>query len=333
MNKIGISLGMTCDAAVWGINNDLRERKINGYKTCPFDEMLSNYPGVVECLKDDFKYFCDTNYLTIVDTTDGPFIFNSKYKFAFNHESPGHDNLHIKQQWNEGINHFINNNFTNFIERYNKRINSFREYLANPNNYINFLIERYNTFKVDLWELKDALLLHYPNLKFNFNIIFIDNISARKVLQTLQFSDEDEEINRLDYWMDSPNFFYNNFQISYNNLQKKAERQQNLMLEQIFAKISNLENKINDFHNIYNIHTTNTNTNTNNTNFKVICVDSETQTQEQEQEQKQEEKMPRFQTQSKIQIQVQDQYHNDIQNQNQGESGTKKIFHFKPQRV
>ena len=246
MNKIGISLGMKCDAAVWGVNNGLREKKTNGYKTCPFDEMLSNYPGVIECLKDDFKYFCDINYLTIINTTDGPFIFNSKYKFAFNHESPGHDNLHITQKWDEGINHFINNNFANFIKRYNKRINSFREYLSNPNNYIEFILQRYNTFKVDLWELKDALLVHYPELKFNFNIVFIDNDSARKILQTLQFIDEDEEINRLDYWMDSPNYFYNNSQITCNNFQKKTENKPNLILEKIFSKLSDLEDKINN---------------------------------------------------------------------------------------
>jgi len=270
MNKIGISLGMTCDAAIWGINNDLREKKINGYKTCPFDEMLSNYPGVIECLKDDFKYFCDINYLTIVNTTDGPFIINSKYKFAFNHESPGHDNLHVKQEWTEGINHFINNNFTHFIERYDKRIDSFRKYLSNPNNYIEFIIQRYNTFKVDLWELKDALLLHYPNLKFNFNVLFIDNVAARKVLQTLQFTEDDDEMNRLDYWMDSPNYFYNNFKIICKNLQTKAEKKENLILENIFRKLSDLENKINELSELNKIN--------NNSKVKVVCIDNETQT-------------------------------------------------------
>ena len=83
MKKIGISLGMKCDAAVWGINNGIRETKENGYNTCPFDEMLSNYPGLLECLKDDFKYFCDINYIKIINTSEGPFIYNSKYKFIF----------------------------------------------------------------------------------------------------------------------------------------------------------------------------------------------------------------------------------------------------------
>ena len=209
MRRIGISLGMKCDAAVWGIENGIRERKINGYQTCPFDEMLSNYPGILECLRDDFKYFCDTKYLEIIHTTDGPFIFNSKYKFAFNHESPGHDNLHIIQKWPEGINHFINNNYAHFIQRYEKRINSFRSYLSDPNNYIEFILQRYNTFTSDLWQLNDILLIRYPHLKFKINIIFIDNITAKKVLQLLNFNYTDEEIYRLQYWFETPNYNFN----------------------------------------------------------------------------------------------------------------------------
>lgn len=249
MNKIGISLGMKCDAAIWGIETGLRKRKIEGYNTCPFDEMLSNYPGILQCLKDDFKYFCDTNYLKIIDTQDGPFIFNTKYKFAFNHESPGHDNLHIKQEWAEGINHFINNNYAHFIERYTKRINSFREYLLDPNNYIEFIIQRYNTFKIDLWELKDILLLHYPDLKLNFNVIFIDNIEARKVLKVLQFTENDEEMDRLNYWMDSPSYYYNNLLITHKYLHKKENNNNIDLLNSILDKLLHLENKFDSLSN------------------------------------------------------------------------------------
>ena len=72
MKKIGISLGMKCDAAVWGISTGIRDTKANGYNTCPFDEMLSNYPGILECLRDDFKYFCDTNYFCLLYTSPSP---------------------------------------------------------------------------------------------------------------------------------------------------------------------------------------------------------------------------------------------------------------------
>lgn len=235
MQKIGISLGMKCDAAIWGVENGIRETKINGYHTCPFDEMLCNYPGMVECLKDNFAYFCDVNYLKIINTSDGPFIYNTKYKFAFNHESPGHDDLHIKQKWPEGINHFINNNFFHFIERYNKRIKSFREYLSDPNNEIEFILQRYNTFNEDLWDLKDALLLHYPNLKYEVHILYIENTLARKILQMLQFTIHDEEIDRLDYWLDTP-ICFNTDHIMKQNYRHKT----------VIDKIDKLEDKINE---------------------------------------------------------------------------------------
>ena len=63
MSKIGISLGWNCGPATYGANNGLREIKANGYQTCPFDEMVSNLPGVIECIKDDFKYITDDKNL------------------------------------------------------------------------------------------------------------------------------------------------------------------------------------------------------------------------------------------------------------------------------
>ena len=200
MTAIGISLGFTCDSAVWGVEQGLREKKENGYKTCPFDEMLSNYPGLIECLKDDFKYFCDPDYLTIIETTCGPFIYNTKYKFAFNHESPGHDDLYLTQKWPEGINHFINNNFAHFIERYKNRIKSFRDYLSNSNNYISFILQRYNTYQIDLQDLRNVLKECYPNLRYYIHILFIDDKKAESVLKMLKLDDNDSEVTRLKYW-------------------------------------------------------------------------------------------------------------------------------------
>ena len=91
----GISLGWNCDSAIYAVRNNLRNIKSNGYKTCPFDEMVSNYSGIVECIKDDFKYFCDLNYLKLIEVPEdskyfndkewGRFnIYNTKYKFVFN---------------------------------------------------------------------------------------------------------------------------------------------------------------------------------------------------------------------------------------------------------
>lgn len=55
MKTIGISLGWNCSPAIAGVSNGIRLSKSNGYLTCPFDEMVSNLPGIIECISDDFK--------------------------------------------------------------------------------------------------------------------------------------------------------------------------------------------------------------------------------------------------------------------------------------
>ncbi len=98
----GISLGLSCTSAILGVQKGIRKTKKNGYMTCPFDTMVSNYKGIIECIKDDFLYFCDPLYLELkLLKNAGPkydqpeyLIYNNKYKFIFNHESPGHANLY-----------------------------------------------------------------------------------------------------------------------------------------------------------------------------------------------------------------------------------------------
>ncbi len=47
MKQIFISLGLNCSSAIYGVNNNLRNTKKDGYKTCPFDLMLSSYNGII----------------------------------------------------------------------------------------------------------------------------------------------------------------------------------------------------------------------------------------------------------------------------------------------
>ena len=105
----GISLGWNCHSAINGVALGFRNIKSNGYKTCPFDEMISNYKGIIDCINDDFEYFCDIKYLELIKipkeskwlNTNGDgdiMIYNKKYNFIFNHESPGHANLFISQK-------------------------------------------------------------------------------------------------------------------------------------------------------------------------------------------------------------------------------------------
>ena len=165
-----ISLGWNCESASKGVSLGIRKTRENGYKTCPFDECITNYEGILLCIKEDFKYFCDLNYLKLIPAKfstggiikDELLIYNIRYNFIFNHESPEHGNLYIKQNWQGGKNHYIDNNFFLFIERYTRRINNFREYI---NNYkITFIIGKVDN---DFSKLNEIIKIKYPNLKFN----------------------------------------------------------------------------------------------------------------------------------------------------------------------
>lgn len=177
MNREGISLGWNCSAAQEGLALGLRKTKSNGYETCPFDMMISNYVGLCKCIEDDFKYFCDPNYLELRDAPemgkhipnqkDGEkWVYNTYYNFVFNHESPYHGNLYQNERWS-GPFHFVENNFENFIKRYTKRIDSFRKYL-NGDNIIDFILVRYNSVPN---ELVSILKEKHPNLKFKIHTI------------------------------------------------------------------------------------------------------------------------------------------------------------------
>ena len=135
-----ISLGWNCEPSMKSVNCGFRKTKNEGYLTCPFDAMCSNFDGIKLCMMEDFKYFCDPQFLKIIlapFSTGGivkgeSLLVNTRYNFIFNHESPGHANLYVRQNWSGGINHFINNGFKLFIERYSRRINNFRTYVSEP---------------------------------------------------------------------------------------------------------------------------------------------------------------------------------------------------------
>jgi len=169
--QTGISLGWNCGPARVGLSNGVRAPKSDGYRTCPFDEMITNLPGIIECLKDDFKYFTDSEYLSLIEApfTSGDIkggerlIYNTKYNFIFNHESPDHANLYRKQKWKGGMYHYTDNDYKLFKERYNRRVDAFRYYL-NSGNMIVFLIARFND---DYTEFRSVLSKIYPSLEYS----------------------------------------------------------------------------------------------------------------------------------------------------------------------
>jgi hypothetical protein len=168
-NNIAISLGNVCYSAEWAVANGLRSTKANGYKTCPFDLMVSNYNGLIKCIYEDFQHFCNPHFLILNKSG----IYNTYYNFAFNHESPEHANIYLHENWPEGKNHFVNNNFKHFIDRYNCRIQSFREYLWNSNNHIIFIIQFvYDQNPNDnCMKLREALKVKYPHLNYSIRIL------------------------------------------------------------------------------------------------------------------------------------------------------------------
>lgn len=167
---IGISLGWNCYSAYKAVDWGHRLRKSQGYKTCPFDEMVTNYEGIVECINDGLTPLTDTNYLRIIhlpsDAIHNPnddLIHHSKYKFWFNHESPGHANLYLTQNWPGGKEHYIANNYEKFCERYNRRIDNFKSYVT-CGERVNFIITR---FPDPMKELHDAISHAWPDLSYS----------------------------------------------------------------------------------------------------------------------------------------------------------------------
>lgn len=207
--EVGISLGFRCKSAVYGVQSGIRKTKKQGYLTCPFDEMISNYPGLLACIADDFEHFCNPQYLTLLKAPSNwklkngdaeYFIYNTKYKFIFNHESPGHANLYLTQKWPGGVNHFVANNYEQFSIRYKNRIANFFSYLKDPNNFITFILSRYNTkCDQDIVALHDLLRAKYPDLKYKFIYLEADKKDVylhHKFL--MQFDDTEEELARLN---------------------------------------------------------------------------------------------------------------------------------------
>jgi hypothetical protein len=171
ISNIGISLGWNCHSAVWATDNGIRSRKSDGYKTCPFDIIVTNYVGIVDCLLDDFKFMCDDKFLEIRPgkSDNEVLIFNTKYNFIFNHESPGHADLYLKENWPEGKFHFTVDNFRNLKERYNRRIDNFRRYVLNPLNRVTFIMTSWD--KTDISDLQYVIQKMYPTLQYEVKML------------------------------------------------------------------------------------------------------------------------------------------------------------------
>lgn len=167
MSPIAISLGWNCYPAIRGVELGIRARKIDGYHTCPFDEALTTYTGVVDCIATDFSDFFNLSLKDIPITakycTGDTLIWNQSYRFLFNHESPGHANLWSTQGWPGGKYHYVTDDYRAFRERYTRRIQHFRDYIFSGET-IQFLISYPSP---NLTELHSVLQEHYPDLTYS----------------------------------------------------------------------------------------------------------------------------------------------------------------------
>lgn len=202
MSTAGISLGWNCHSAGYGVAAGIRKRKSQGYNTCPFDEMITNYPGIVQCIDDGLDSLYDTSYLDLKKLpcskwlSNETIIHHTKYNFLFNHESPYHANLYIKQNWIGGANHYIANNFEKFVERYKRRVNNLHVYL-NSDQHVTFILTRHNTATDDVHALKQVLHNRYPNLNYSMNFQNFNSTTMHEHMLLMGVDASSEEVTRL----------------------------------------------------------------------------------------------------------------------------------------
>ena len=190
INTIPISLGWNCDSAILRGSNPLF-KKINGYKTCPFDLCVTPFYGLCNCLLDNFdkkKFF---NLRVEYDPINKQDCILNEYNMWFNHESEKNENdenvLWVPGKWKE-------NNYKLFIEKYELRIENFLNYIKN--NKIIFIV---NNIHDNINDLISAIKITYPCLKFN--IMNINNNNHLYYLQHLHspgFPKSKDDVNTIN---------------------------------------------------------------------------------------------------------------------------------------
>ena len=147
-----------------------------------FDKMITNYPGILQCLRDDFADLCNYKYMEEIEDKGEILLYNTKYKFAFHNETPQYPTLWELQR------------------KLFPRIQAFRECLQNPNHNVTFYLMRHNTIQSDLTELKEIISNKYPEVSFQIVPLFLHDCVARYTLKLLKFEENDAEVDRLNYW-------------------------------------------------------------------------------------------------------------------------------------
>ena len=210
VDREGVSLGLNCQPAILAVNSEIRSKKINGYKTCPFDELVSNYKGIINCINDDFRFFLNVdlkkcnNDLIKFDNKyyynnlflNQNIIYNKTYKFIFSHESPI-DSVYTHEKWEKGINHYIIDNYKEFKIRYKRRIHNFKELLTSGKKIDFLLMRSFINGENDISLLYKTIQTKYPSLDFKIVLLDINKYSMYIYLMALKIDKNDDEVKRL----------------------------------------------------------------------------------------------------------------------------------------
>jgi hypothetical protein len=207
-----ISLGLNCLPRTHYTTAKIMNSKKDGYKSCPFDLMISSYEGICRLIENDFKDFYHLELInnpvncsypknklfhsnSFGNNYDDGMIVNKKYNLCFNHESPGNIFLQKTEKWTSHI-MFVKNTCEIFKERYTNRINNFNEYIQNAITNQSTIIFLLNTFNTPI-KLKYILIKKYPSLKFKIITNLMDEHNKKFFMDFQNFINNNK--NDLDF--------------------------------------------------------------------------------------------------------------------------------------
>ena len=107
--------------------------------------------------------------------------------------------MHLTEKWFDGAFTFVNNNYSELKNRYNQRIQNFKDYCSDGNNVITFILTSWNKSVEDLSELKNAITNQFPSLKYNIHILNtkLGKEYYIKHLKDMNYTEDDYELKRL----------------------------------------------------------------------------------------------------------------------------------------
>ena len=107
-----------------------------------------------------------------------------------------HQDMQIYMLVKNGINHFVQNDYEEFIERFKRRILNINNLLTSGKE-ITFILTRPNTYVDNLSELGNTIKSKFPKLIFDFVCFDYDKYIFYKHLLLMKIDETDEEIKRL----------------------------------------------------------------------------------------------------------------------------------------